>query len=87
MHCACCGRSIDTKSAWKGASKRFYCSEFCADSEAAEDAAPAVQTRTLLQLHLNKPYERLERLLPYMRAYSGRARPTSRKQPPVNQVA
>jgi hypothetical protein len=87
MHCTCCGRSIDAKSAWKGASKRFYCSEFCADSEVPETAAPAMQPGTLLQLHLNKPYERLERLLPYMRAYSGRARPAPRQPAPVSRVA
>jgi len=87
MHCACCGRSIDAKAAWKSASKRFYCSEFCADAETPEETAPATATGTLLQLHINKPYERLERLLPYMRAYSGRARPSPRKKAPVSQVA
>jgi len=87
MHCACCGRSIDAKSAWKGASKRFYCSEFCADAETQEEAPRAAATGTLLQLHLDRPYERLERLLPYMRAYSGRARPAPRQQPPVSKVA
>jgi hypothetical protein len=90
MHCACCSQPIDPKLAWKGASERFYCSEFCADSEEPEaEAAPAAATGTgtLLQLHLNRPYERLERLLPYMRAYSGRARPAPRKQSPASQVA
>jgi hypothetical protein len=88
MHCACCNRPIDAKSAWKGASQQFYCSEFCADAEAPEaEAAPAAVSGTLLQLHLNRPYERLERLLPYMRAYSRKARPAPRKQTPVSQVA
>lgn len=72
MQCAFCRRLIEATSAWKGAGNQFYCSEFCADSETAE-AAPSPRTATLLQQHLNRPYERLERLLPYMRQYSGRA--------------
>lgn len=75
MQCACCGTPIDRKSAWKVADQRFYCSEFCADSETADRrpriVAPA--SATLLDLHRNRPYERLERLLPYMRRYSQRA--------------
>ena len=72
MQCVCCGRPLEAKSTWKNASNRLYCSEFCADSETSE-AAQAPASATLLQLHMNKPYERLERLLPYMRLYSGRA--------------
>jgi hypothetical protein len=88
MRCTCCGRPIDPKSTWKGTGNHFYCSEFCADSEQPEVAqtAPPAPTGTLLQLH-QRPYERLERLLPYMRAYSGRARPAPRKQATVSQVA
>lgn len=75
MHCTFCGTPIDRRSAWKVADHRFYCSEFCADSETADErpavAAPA--SATLLDLHRNRPYERLERLLPYMRSYSERA--------------
>jgi hypothetical protein len=67
MRCALCSRPLAVTSAWKGASDRFYCSEFCADSEVPQ-AAPA--RPTLLQLHRNRPYERLERMLPYMRRYS-----------------
>jgi len=79
MQCASCGRPIKAKSAWKGAGEQFYCSEFCADSEAPEAApVPAPPRRkhrgsTLLDHHLRRPYERLERLLPYMRQISGRA--------------
>jgi len=83
MQCAFCGRPIKAKSAWKGASEQFYCSEFCADSEEpqtapAVEAAPAPVRRknrapTLLDHHLSRPYERLEKLLPYMRQLSGRA--------------
>jgi hypothetical protein len=72
MQCACCGRPVEVKSSWKTARDRFYCGEFCADSEVSE-VAPAPAPTTLLQHHTNRPYERLERLLPYMRLYSGRA--------------
>jgi hypothetical protein len=77
MQCAFCSRAIKAKSAWKGARDQFYCSEFCADSQTTEAApAPARRehpTTTLLDHHLSRPYERLERLLPYMRQLSGRA--------------
>ena len=89
MQCAFCGRPIKAKSAWKGASDQFYCSEFCADSEGTEaapapvvaESAPPVRRKhrapTLLDHHLSRPYERLERLLPYMRQLSGRAAPAA----------
>jgi hypothetical protein len=85
MQCAFCGRRIEAKSAWKGARSRFYCSEFCADSEIANQggAAAAPVTATLLERHVRRPYERLERLLPYMRAYSGRALAARRAQSPA----
>jgi hypothetical protein len=83
MQCACCDRPLEVKSTWKTASNRFYCSEFCADSEVSE-AAPAPDPATLLQHHTNRPYERLERLLPYMRLYSGRA--SSDSGSPVTQA-
>jgi hypothetical protein len=75
MQCAFCGRPIKAKSAWKGAHDQFYCSEFCADSEGTETAPVRRKQRapTLLDHHLIRPYERLERLLPYMRQLSGRA--------------
>ena len=84
MQCALCSRSINARSAWKGANEQFYCSEFCANSEETQ-TVPAVETGTvpdvrwknraptLLDHHLSRPYERLERLLPYMRQLSGRA--------------
>src|ERR1700683_3431177 len=72
MQCTFCSRPLEIKSTWKGASNQFFCSEFCADSEISE-ATPAPVPATLLQHHVNRPYERLERLLPYMRLYSGRA--------------
>ena len=72
MQCAFCGRPLELKSAWKAASNRFFCSEFCADSEMPETKR-AASASTLLHHHLHRPYERLERLLPYMRRYSGQA--------------
>jgi len=78
MRCAFCKKPVDPNTAWKGAGNQFYCSEFCADAEAPEDVAIAPAGFTLLDLHRNRPYERLERLLPYMRAYSGRALATPR---------
>jgi hypothetical protein len=39
MKCACCGKPIAERAAWKG-SRGFYCSEFCADVE-SEDLRPA----------------------------------------------
>jgi hypothetical protein len=72
MQCAFCGRPIDPKSTWKGSGSQFYCSEFCADSEASAKATLAPSQPTLLDHHLKRPYERLQRLLPHMRAYSGR---------------
>lgn len=76
MQCALCGTPIEQNSAWKGAGAQFYCNEFCADSEEAQSsglaAAPTGSPTTLIDLHRNRPYERLERLLPYMRRYSAR---------------
>jgi hypothetical protein len=86
MQCACCGRPIHAKSAWKGASGHFYCGEFCAEAEEAEAATaspPAMTASSLLDLHRQRPYERLQRLLPYMRAYSGQARPASSAKAPL----
>jgi hypothetical protein len=90
MQCAFCGRPIKARSAWKGANEQFYCGEFCADSEATQSApaaeATAVAVRrnnrvpTLLDHHLSRPYERLEKLLPYMRQLSGRAAAAPRRE-------
>jgi len=70
MRCACCARPIEPKETWKGAGNKFYCSEFCADSETPDTGSGP---GSLLELHLNRPYERLERLLPHMRRHSQRA--------------
>ena len=74
MQCAFCGNPLEDNFAWKGARSQFYCSEFCAESEAVEPVEPVkmgpASAPTLLAHHLHRPYERLERLLPYMRQYS-----------------
>jgi hypothetical protein len=35
--CAACGRTLAEQAAWKGSGERYYCNEFCADAEAAEE--------------------------------------------------
>jgi hypothetical protein len=87
MQCAFCGRPIEPNSTWKGSDDQFYCSEFCADSEAPEEAAPAPAQPTLLDHHLKRPYERLQQLLPHMRAYSGKALAAARVRATLSQVA
>jgi hypothetical protein len=66
MHCPFCHQQIDQDKAWKGTAGRFYCSEFCADSE------------TVIPLHheqvrkdqIDRQYlERLERLIPLRRSF------------------
>jgi hypothetical protein len=87
MQCDFCGKPIEPKSTWKGAGNQFYCSEFCADSEAPEEAALAPAQPTLLDHHVNRPYERLEQLLPHMRAYSGKALAAARVRATLGQIA
>jgi hypothetical protein len=65
MICAHCQKPIDPKSAWKGISHDFFCSEFCADAETIE-FSPA--RNSPLKDQIDHQYlERLKRLLPYMR--------------------
>lgn len=64
MRCALCHQPIDLGSAWKGTHDRFYCSEFCADSEGSAPIDQNSQKR-LIDRHY---VERLERLLPLMRS-------------------
>jgi hypothetical protein len=87
MQCDFCGKPIEPKSTWKGAGNQVYCSEFCADSEAPEEAALAPAQPTLLDHHVNRPYERLEQLLPHMRAYSGKSLAAARVRATLGQVA
>lgn len=64
MRCAFCHHEINRKTAWKGSAGRFYCGEFCSDSEAA---VPAQQR--VMKDRIDRQYmERLERLLPLRRS-------------------
>jgi hypothetical protein len=51
---------IDPRTAWKFSDNRFYCSEFCADSEVSVPLEPSVQK----EVHDRQYLERLRRLLP-----------------------
>ena len=50
MHCPVCEQAIDEAEAWKGTADRFYCSEFCADSEADSEKVVALPTTSLREL-------------------------------------
>jgi hypothetical protein len=62
MKCLLCSRPIRYQEAWKSSSNHYYCSEFCAESEAVDlvlfSGSPDI---------IASRYERMERLLPYMR--------------------
>jgi hypothetical protein len=61
MRCPSCQLIIDPRTAWRNSTNRFYCSEFCADSEVS--APRSVQKEVLDRQYL----ERLRRLLPFFR--------------------
>jgi hypothetical protein len=64
MRCVFCHQEINRKTAWKGSAGRFYCSEFCSDSETVIPSQ-----RRVLKDRIDQQYmERLERLLPLRRA-------------------
>jgi hypothetical protein len=67
MKCAFCHQPIGTKPGWKGTSDRYYCSEFCADSE---NVLPLRQQRPEVQKdRIDRQYiQRLERLLQFRQA-------------------
>ena len=60
MHCSFCHHPLIPNAAWKGTADRFYCSEFCADSETVMPARPRPEKEKIDQQYL----ARLERLLP-----------------------
>ena len=39
LTCAACGRSLAEASAWKGNGERYYCNDFCAETEESESPA------------------------------------------------
>jgi hypothetical protein len=63
MRCPCCHLIIDPRTAWKNSNNRFYCSEFCADSEISSLTAQVAQKEALDRQYI----ERLRRLLPFFR--------------------
>ena len=65
MRCPICHQAIKPQTAWKSAGGRFYCSEFCADSE----TVIPLHSRTAHKHEIDRQYrKRLERLLPLRRA-------------------
>jgi hypothetical protein len=64
MRCPFCRQSIEPNSAWKGTADRYYCSEFCADSETVIPFHRPVQKHQIDRQYL----DRLERLLPLRRS-------------------
>jgi hypothetical protein len=60
MRCPSCLLIIDTRTAWKNSTNRFYCSEFCADSEISAPFEQCMQK----DVHDRQYLERLQRLLP-----------------------
>jgi hypothetical protein len=88
MRCPFCDQPIDRKTAWKGASDRFYCSEFCADCE-----MPSPPPRQSLKDRFDQEYlARLARLVA-LRQQHGTAchsfppRNALRSRPPQPQTA
>lgn len=66
MLCPFCQEAVDPKSAWKGSADRFYCSEFCADSESIVPAHHETGKALFDVQYLS----RLERLVQLRRAAS-----------------
>ena len=64
MLCPCCYQQIYPRTAWKNSTNRFYCSEFCADSETSAPIERSVRKEILDRQYL----ERLRRLLPLFHA-------------------
>jgi hypothetical protein len=61
MRCPSCNQPIDHDTAWKGTADRFYCSEFCADSE---NIVSLPTPRRSLRERFDRQYmQRLERLV------------------------
>jgi len=66
MHCPVCDQAIDEDKAWKGTADRFYCSEFCADSESV---VPLPNT-SLRERFDRQCMRRLERLVALRKQYA-----------------
>ena len=72
MLCPFCQEVVDPKTAWKGSADRFYCSEFCADSEmiVPDSQATTDQATTDKALFDVQYLNRLERLVQLRRSAS-----------------
>jgi Prokaryotic metallothionein len=74
MRCPSCRQAVKPETAWKSANGRFYCSEFCADSE----TVTPVRHQAEQKHQIDRQYrERLERLLPLRRAMQATSSSTS----------
>jgi len=74
MRCPSCHLMIDPRTAWKSSNNRFYCSEFCADSEISAPFERCVQK----EIHDRQYLDRLRRLLPFVHELkSNRVSPSS----------
>jgi hypothetical protein len=67
MRCPSCHLIIDSRTAWKNSFNRFYCSEFCADSEISTPFDQDTQQGTQKEVLDRQYLERLRRLLPFFR--------------------
>ena len=64
MHCPTCRKFVEPRQAWKGLTRRFYCSEFCAEVESFE---PDPDARARQKAEIDRQYiARLGSLLPYL---------------------
>ena len=55
MRCPSCHLIIDPRTAWKNSTDRFYCSEFCADSEISAPVQRRVQKEAHDREYLERP--------------------------------
>ena len=78
MRCPSCHLVIDPRIAWKSSTSRFYCSEFCADSEIAAPLEQCARKEVFDRQYV----ERLRRLLPFFQDLkSARGSPIRRRTP------
>ena len=63
MRCSLCRKPLHEYNCWKGTADRFYCSEFCADSETIVPSVSQPRKDVIDRQYL----ERLERLVPLRR--------------------
>lgn len=75
MRCSFCAETIDPNAAWKGSGERFYCSEFCADSETIIPVRHELPQDGPRKEQIDRQYvERLARLIPLRQSMHSPAR-------------